>query len=128
MRQGWLDRIGVAISSLCLIHCLAVPVTAALLPLASRAVAMPEWVHMALLSAALPVAAAALWQGWRRHGRISIAALGIAGLSLLGVGLAFHEEMIATANPALWDRLTTSAGAIMLATAHWRNWRLRTAR
>jgi hypothetical protein len=124
MARGWLDRVGMAISSLCLVHCLAVPVTAALLPLAATSVTMPEWAHLALLSAALPVAAVALSQGWCRHRRALVLLLGLGGLTLLGLGLAFHEAIIPTAGPVFWDRTITSIGALMLASAHWRNWRL----
>ncbi|NJS14882.1 MAG: MerC domain-containing protein [Sphingopyxis sp.] len=84
--QNRLDKLGMAISSLCLLHCLAVPVGAALLPMMSHGLALPEWLHLMLLSAALPVAASALWQGWRRHGRMGIAMLGAGGLALLGAG------------------------------------------
>jgi hypothetical protein len=119
MAKDALDRIGIVISSLCVLHCLA-----ALLPLAAQSLAMPEWLHLALLSVALPVATVALWQGWRRHGRAAILLLGASGLTLLGTGLAFHEGLIPVANPAAWDRTMTSIGAVMLASAHWRNWRL----
>lgn len=123
-----LDGMGIAISGLCLVHCLAVPVGSALLPLVAHSIALPEWMHLALLSAALPVAATALWQGWRRHRQAAAAAVGAAGLVLLGVGLAFHEGLVGAADPELADRIATAMGALLLAGAHWRNWRLMAAR
>ena len=54
---SFLDRCGIALSSLCLVHCLAVPVALAMLPVMAVAgwgdVLRAEWLHAALL---VPVA------------------------------------------------------------------------
>lgn len=120
-----LDGIGIGISALCLVHCLAVPLGTALLPLFAQSLAMPEWVHLVLLSAAFPVAASALWQGWRRHGRIGIALMGAVGAGLLALGLMFHEGLVGVTDPVMGDQVATGVGAMMLAGAHWHNWRMR---
>ena len=86
---------------------------------------MPEGVHAAILLLALPAAAVAMRDGWRRHRRLVPAVFAVAGLSLLALGLSAHEGWIAVANPAAADRLLTSAGALALAAAHLVNWRWR---
>lgn len=120
-----LDSVGMGLSALCLVHCLILPVAAALLPLAAGALALPEWFHLMLVSLALPVAASALLQGWHQHRQLGALMTGAAGLTLLLLGLAFHEGVIVLADPALGDRISSSAGATLLAWAHWYNWRLR---
>lgn len=119
------DLTGIVLSFTCLLHCLALPLALLLAPALSRWIALPEGVHAAILLLALPAAAIAMRDGWRRHRRIVPAMLASAGLVLLGLGLSAHEGWIATANPEAADRLLTSVGALTLAAAHLVNWRWR---
>ena len=119
------DLTGILLSLTCLIHCLALPLILLLAPALSRWIALPEGVHAAILLLALPAAALAMRDGWRRHRRLVPAVFAVAGLSLLALGLSAHEGWIAVANPAAADRLLTSAGALALAAAHLVNWRWR---
>ena len=119
------DLTGIFLSLTCLIHCLALPLAILLAPALSRWIALPEGVHAAILLLALPAAAVAMRDGWRRHRRLVPAVFAVAGLSLLALGLSAHEGWIAVANPAAADRLLTSAGALALAAAHLVNWRWR---
>ena len=119
------DLTGILLSLTCLIHCLALPLILLLAPALSRWIALPEGVHAAILLLALPAAAVAMRDGWRRHRRLVPAVFAVAGLSLLALGLSAHEGWIAVANPAAADRLLTSAGALTLAAAHLVNWRWR---
>lgn len=115
MRRVW-DAGGVAISGLCLVHCLALPFVAALLPLAGTLVD-DERVHVAVLGLAAPVAWFAFAVPYLQ-GRISFAlpAIATVGVGLLAAGLvAPHEHELA---------LTASGGAI-LAMAHLLNLRTR---
>ena len=119
------DLTGILLSLTCLIHCLALPLILLLAPALSRWIALPEGDHAAILLLALPAAAVAMRDGWRRHRRLVPAVFAVAGLSLLALGLSAHEGWIAVANPAAADRLLTSAGALALAAAHLVNWRWR---
>ncbi|OHD03925.1 MAG: hypothetical protein A2885_20840 [Sphingopyxis sp. RIFCSPHIGHO2_01_FULL_65_24] len=118
------DLIGLALSSTCLIHCLALPMLLLLAPALGHWIALPEWTHAAILTLALPAAFAAMRAGWRRHGRIAPPLAAAAGLGLLALGLAAHEGWMGFADPAVTDRLLTSIGALALAGAHLANWRL----
>jgi predicted hotdog family 3-hydroxylacyl-ACP dehydratase len=119
------DLTGLALSFTCLLHCLALPLLLLLAPAFSRWIALPEGVHAAILLLALPAAAIAMRDGWRRHRRVTPAMLAVIGLVLLALGLAAHEGWIAAADPEAADRLLTSAGALTLAAAHLINWRWR---
>ncbi len=81
-----LDAGAVALSSLCLLHCLALPLLAAALPLFGTW-AEAEWVHLLFVAIALPLTGYALWRAERRHPLPVLAwATAGAGLGLLLAG------------------------------------------
>ena len=109
-----LDASAMGLSGLCLVHCLALPVAAAALPMLG-AWAHAEWVHAAFLAAAVPVSAFALLRsgGWRAP---RIATLAVAGLMLLAAGvMGWPRET--------WETALTVTGGLLLASAHVLNWR-----
>lgn len=112
-----LDRAAIALSGICLVHCLA----GALL-LASLSVAggwLSHDVHAIGLAFALPLAAVALWRGMRLHGRWAIALLGAAGIGLMaGSLLAGHAQR--------YELMLSIAGVSVLAIAHL--WNMRASR
>lgn len=106
-----LDVGAVALSSLCLLHCLALPLLAAALPLFG-AWAEAEWVHGMFVAIALPITAFALWRAHRQHALPALAwwAAG-AGLALLLAGALewpSHDS----------ETVVTVAGSLMLAATH----------
>ncbi|MBJ7439165.1 MAG: MerC domain-containing protein [Sphingopyxis sp.] len=124
-RPRFADLLGITLSLTCLVHCLALPLLILLAPALGTWIAMPEWVHAAILMLALPAATLAMKDGWRRHGRALPALLAATGVGFLAVGVAAHEGWMALADPETADRLLTSTGAVALVTAHLINWRWR---
>lgn len=61
-----LDSSAIALSGLCLLHCLALPLLAATLPLLG-AWSRAEWIHVMFATAAVPLSGYALWSTHRRH-------------------------------------------------------------
>lgn len=109
------DMSAIALSTLCMAHCLALPLLAAALPLFG-VWAEHEWVHFAFVAAALPLTSYALWRAHRRR-RLPMAlrVLAIAGLAgLLAGALGWPREV--------WETPITVAGSLMLAGAHLWNW------
>jgi len=100
------DRAGLTLSALCIIHCVFLPLLATTLPLIG-VLAEIEWVHKALVLLAVPVALSLIGS---KIGLIT-RGLAIIGISLL-LGAAFLE--------VLHDLETglTVLGACMLALAH----------
>lgn len=108
------DRLAIGLSGLCLLHCMVGFVLLSLLSLSGGW--LDHRVHVVGLLLAMPLAAVALWRGWRRHGRGWIAGVGVVGLSVMAVSLLVDhgdaEEMI-----------VSMVGVSLLAVAHWRNLR-----
>lgn len=107
-----LDRLAIGLSGLCLLHCMAGFVLLTLFALTG------DWldhrVHVVGLALAMPLAAVALWRGWRRHGQATIAMLGLLGLLVMVASLLVaHGDVL--------EMLVSMAGVSMLAIAHWRN-------
>jgi hypothetical protein len=113
-----LDKTAVALSGLCLVHCLALPLVLAFLPFLN--VLAEDQLHAQMLLIAVPVSTVAFTIGFRRHRRLIIAAFGALGLSLLiAGGTVAHSRYGLTA-----DRTLTVAGSLVLALTHFWNSRL----
>jgi len=110
-----LDGSAIGLSTLCLIHCLALPVAAALLPMLG-AWAEAEWLHILFVAVAAPLSALALLQG--AHGRRAPASL--MGLAAIGVGLLAFGAFAAPSEAM--ETTLTVAGSLCLASAHIWNW------
>lgn len=105
------DLAAIGLSGLCLVHCLALPIVAAILPLAGVWAEAP-WVHWAFAFAAAPIS---LWALTRRPALAPLA-LGLSGLALLFAGAAefpSHDS----------ETIVTVTGGLMLSLAHILNWR-----
>ncbi len=119
-RASALDVSAVGLSSLCLVHCLLLPVASAALPLAG-ALAEAEWVHRVLVLMALPITAFAIMRHRDAPMRLVFIAPACLGLSLL-LAAAFAEPLHA------FETQLTVAGALLLATTHMGRWASRHAR
>ncbi|MBB5685638.1 MerC domain-containing protein [Sphingobium boeckii] len=111
------ESAAVTASLLCLAHCLLIPLAIAMLPLLSDMLTLPEAFHIGLLIFAAPSALFALSLGWRQHGRAAPLVIGLGGIAALSAALAFPVQ----------EALLTTAGSILLITAHITNWHLRHA-
>ncbi|WP_372382765.1 MerC domain-containing protein [Xanthomonas sp. NCPPB 1068] len=113
-----LDSSAIALSGLCLLHCLALPLLAAALPLLG-AWSQAEWVHVVFATAAVPLSGYALWSTHRRHALPPLvwvlAICGLTGLVLGASGLA----------GGAWETPITVVGSLLLASTHLVNLRLR---
>ena len=109
------DSLAIGVSGLCVIHCLALPLMASLLPLAG-VWAEAEWVHWLFVAIAAPVS---LWAFSRPETRSwPLAILAVSGLALLVAGAAEFPSHD-------WETGLTVAGGLLLAGAHTLNWRRR---
>ncbi len=90
-----LDSSAIALSGLCLLHCLALPLLAATLPLLG-AWSRAEWVHVVFATAAVPMSGYALWSTHRRHALPApvwvLALCGLAGLVIVWSAMRWRHR------------------------------------
>jgi len=112
------DRLGVAVSALCLVHCISGLVLVTLLGIGGSVLLNPA-IHEIGLAVAVVVGAIGLGLGLLRHRRMELAALGGGGLALMATALAVPH------GPA--EAGLTMVGVLLVATAHILNMRHRHA-
>ena len=109
-----LDLCAAGLSTLCLIHCLALPLLVSALPVAAQSVESPL-LHRILVVAAVPVSLRVMWKGLPVGGNGFFIAGASTGLALLLVG-AFVEAAAAYEEPI------TVIGGLLLGSAHLWHW------
>lgn len=108
-----MDRAAMALSGLCIVHCLLSAVLLALLSAASSLVAAPI-VHEVGLTLAIALGALALGQGARTHGYFMPAAVGSLGLGVMAGALTIGHAGGHDGTEALY----TIIGVAILALGH----------
>ncbi len=111
-----IDRAGVLLSGLCLVHCLAGLVLVTVLGLGGGVLLAPQW-HEWGLAVAIGVGLVGLGLGALHHRRIDVLVLGATGLALMGAALLVGHGVN--------EAVLTMVGVGLVATAHLRNLRHR---
>ena len=108
------DRIGIAASTLCFLHCLATPILLSLSAVYAHFLPSEERTHRILAVGVTLIGVIALGLGYRRHRRK--ACLGLAGLGLILIFLgAFFGDRL----PFHWQEVViTLAGSCCMIAAH----------
>ncbi|MDG2375400.1 MAG: MerC domain-containing protein [Woeseiaceae bacterium] len=113
-----LDKVAVALSGLCLVHCLALPLLIVILPFSGQF--SDDHLHMQMLILVIPVSVVALTLGFRGHRHPGVVIAGVAGMIIITFGgMVAHDHY-----GLLTDRLLTIIGSLVLAITHYRNFRL----
>lgn len=113
--SNWLDGAAVALSALCLIHCLALPIIVAGLPFLAQFA--EGHLHLQMLVIVLPLSVVALGLGFRRHRSLRVVVAGTVGMLALVIGATVAHTYLGLAA----DRAFTIFGALVLAAAHFFN-------
>ena len=110
------DRAAMGVSSLCLAHCLALPLLLTVSPALSHWLPLASHdVHLWLLALALPLALIGLGLGYKRHGVVSVLLRGGAGVTVMGLGVSHLL-------PLGFDTAATIVGVSLVLWAHISNW------
>lgn len=104
---------GFSASFLCAIHCLALPFLLSLGLFGGLTWLHHPVVEWSLISTAVLIAGPALYRGYRQHRRSRPLWIAAVGFGLL----ALSRLLIAD------EHLLTAAGGLLIATAHWFNWK-----
>lgn len=107
------DKIGIALSGLCAIHCVVTPFLALGLPVFGEVFEQP-WVHILMAVFIVPIGLFAFYSGYLHHRKKPLVAMGLVGLGLIGVGLLSPLSRI----DFLGHDAVTIVGSIFLIIAH----------
>lgn len=112
-----LDRIAISLSAICIVHCLAVPLAVAILPIALLGLGGESHFHAAILWLVVPVSVVGLIMGFREHHRARIAATGVLGMAIIAYASVYgHGQW-----PFSIEIIVSLLGSLLLAGAHWAN-------
>lgn len=95
IRAGTIDRLGIALSGLCAVHCVASAVLVAMLASAGGVLLDPR-IHEVGLVIAIVLGVLALGRGIFEHGYMMPAAVGGLGLGVMAGALTLHHGGLAT--------------------------------
>ncbi len=109
-RSGWIDRLAIALSGLCLIHCVATVLLLSLVASLGGLLANPL-IHEVGLTMAMVLAVFAFIRGLRNHGRMRPMSIG-------GVGLCFMAYALSLPHGAPGEVIFTVVGVALVATGH----------
>jgi hypothetical protein len=110
------DRFGLGISTICAIHCLLFPVLIAVLPLASTAPFLEEWLHPIFVALIAPTV---YFASKRSHYDRKITGLLVSGFVLILFGWLLGHYWL-----GFWvETGSTLAGSLLLIRGHWLNYR-----
>ncbi len=112
---SWLDGTAVALSALCVLHCIALPLVVAGLPFLAHIV--EGHLHAQMLVVVLPLSVVAFGVGYRRHHDRRVIFIGLLGMLLLVFGATIAHDQLGLAA----DRTMTILGALVLGAAHLSN-------
>jgi len=91
VREGWLDRLAIGLSGLCLVHCIASAVFVAFLAAGGSFLLDPIF-HEVGMSIALVLGVAGFGRGIVRHGFMLPASIGGLGLGVMAGSLVIGHE------------------------------------
>jgi hypothetical protein len=117
--RHFFDQIAIALSAVCLVHCLALPVLVAVLPLAALTLGASGHFHGVMLWLVVPTSVAGLGLGFRVHGRAGIVLAGACGVAMLAAAALWGHA----AWDAVLETVVSVVGSLVLAAAHWLNFR-----
>ena len=117
--ERWLDGMAVIFSGTCMVHCLVLPLLVTVFPIAQGGLLDEQQFHLVMLLFILPTSLIALNIGCRKHKDLLTLVLGTLGLSLLTFTALLGHDVFGDQI----ERLMTTIGGLILATAHIQNFR-----
>lgn len=115
MKKVW-DRMGIAFSSICAVHCVAVAFLPLLFP-AISAYSHQPWVHISVGITILFTSPLAFIPGYRKHGLTWIIAMAMVGLFFILAGMILEKNEVS-------EQLSHGVsilGSLLLVLAHAKN-------
>jgi len=115
-----LDKFGILLSGVCMIHCLVTPVLVTLVPVLSLNVWVEDFLfHQLMLWLVIPTSCIALFLGCRKHKKLSIVGTGIVGITVLLFVALFGHDLLGEN----MEKIVMTIGGLIIATSHYLNFR-----
>ncbi|WP_315853253.1 MerC domain-containing protein [Alteromonas oceanisediminis] len=111
-----LDKLGIWVSGLCALHCLALPLLLPILPFVASSFVAEVWFERTILSLSILVGATALLIGFYRHHRQRYPLFALAA----GAAIYWNKDIFGEA----YEPITIALGAGLIIAAHLMNLRL----
>jgi hypothetical protein len=116
----YFDRLAIVLSTICIVHCLALPVVVALVPVLALTWGLTDAnFHALMLWFVVPTSVLGFAFGYHAHRGAAIVLTGAAAIAVLA--------FVALWGHGVWTFATETAvsvaASVVLATAHWRNFR-----
>ena len=112
------DVWGTYSSTLCIMHCILIPVVIAFAPFAGLEVLQSEIVHKALVLMVAAISIPAFYRGYLIHRKKTVLALMMTGLTLLFAAAFFVEIALSNAWAETAETLFTVVGGLAMVSAH----------
>jgi len=123
LAEGWGDRAAICFSSLCILHCLLLPLLLVAYPIGIVLTLSDEIFHQIMVFLAVPLSLVSLYVGYGHHKRNQLIVFGGIGLVILVLPLVVPHELISESG----ETWLTVSGALILCMAHVVNFRMCTA-
>jgi drug/metabolite transporter (DMT)-like permease len=117
--RHFFDQAAIALSAVCIVHCLAVPVLIAVLPIAALSFGDATHFHALMLWLVVPTSVAGFGLGFRVHRRLGLVLLGAAGVAVLVAAALWGHSVWRES----FEIGVSVVGGLILAAAHWLNFR-----
>ena len=112
--KSYWDRLGIALSGVCTLHCLSIPIITALLPFGLMSNILHEWMHPILFLLIVPTVYFAV-----RHNCSPLTLWSLlSGLVIIAITWMLHDMLSLGVEAAI-----TSVGSLLLIAGHWQNYR-----
>jgi len=115
----YFDRVAIALSTICIVHCLAMPLVIAVLPVAAFTFGGDGHFHSLMLWFVVPTSVVGFGLGFRVHRRADIVLMGAVAVAVLAAAALWGHSA--------WDPAAevpvNVVASVLLAAAHWRNFR-----
>ncbi len=115
----YFDQIAIALSAVCIVHCLAVPVVVAVLPIAAVSLGDATHFHSLMLWLVVPTSFVGFGLGFRIHHGRGIVAFGAGSVAVLAAAALWGH----VAWPEGVEIAVSVLGSLSLGAAHWLNFR-----
>jgi hypothetical protein len=112
-----LDRLGIALSAACALHCVVTPALLFLLPMVGSTFAN-VWVHRGFALVLVPVGVFAFWRGLLKSGRFRATCVGAAGMSILLWSQVFTDQQCCPTGPTVAHTATNIFASLLIVVGH----------